>query len=94
MDLKFLTTSQVVEITYEGRLRRFQIAAVSAENNTSPDDEKLVRSLQDLSLALRPSIWIVSWDTLVTVIADTKKVDIENKVRESFHFCAYILNSI
>lgn len=70
VDLKYVTARQVVEVTYEGRTLRFQIARVSALADDSADDSDITQSLQELSLKPSAVLWTISWDTLVTIVDD------------------------
>ncbi|EPS95567.1 hypothetical protein FOMPIDRAFT_1043545 [Fomitopsis schrenkii] len=67
VDQKYLTPTQIVEVSYEGRSRRFAVAAVKAEGDDIQDDD-LAASLAALSVTdkeLHPRIWTVDWNVTV-----------------------------
>lgn len=65
-DLKYVTSKQVIELVYESKRRRFGIAAISSSNS---DDLETQLSDCHLSTGL-PKIWLVNWDTTVTILED------------------------
>lgn len=66
VDQKYLTPTQIVEVSYEGRSRWFAVAAVTAEGNDSQED--LAAGLAALSVSdkkLHPCLWTVDWNVTV-----------------------------
>lgn len=67
--LKYLTSTQTLDVTYEGAIRRFKVVSVSTsveKEEESTDD--LAQELQKLDINPSTSLWTVGWDTLVTII--------------------------
>ncbi|EKM47994.1 uncharacterized protein PHACADRAFT_214999, partial [Phanerochaete carnosa HHB-10118-sp] len=76
VDLKYITHSQLVEVVYEGRNRRFAVQSVSrAINNGQNDLNELATNLNELALDSKPKLWTVGWDTFVTIYDDSKGPD-------------------
>lgn len=68
MDIKFVTPTQTVEVTYEGQKRRFSVGHVSTKKDQSDGRvEHLTADLQGLSMHTRLHLWIVGWDTEVVL---------------------------
>ncbi|KAF8531969.1 AAA family ATPase [Gautieria morchelliformis] len=70
VDLKYLTPYQVVEVPYEGRLRRFKV--IAATSSSAKVVSSLAQGITQLSLSASDtagmqSVWAVGWDTVVTV---------------------------
>jgi hypothetical protein len=70
VDLKYLTPYQVVEVPYEGRLRRFKVIAATSSSEKAVSS--LAQGITQLSLSASDtarmlSVWAVGWDTVVTV---------------------------
>ena len=69
VDLTLITSTQTLDLVYEGQTRRFCLSSVSAAPDAD-EDHALAESIGSLSLADGPSkIWSVGWET--TVILDT-----------------------
>ncbi|KDQ26146.1 hypothetical protein PLEOSDRAFT_1094203 [Pleurotus ostreatus PC15] len=60
VDLKYLTSKQVIEVRYEGQLRRFSIASIASDKKT---DAPLEDAFTTLSVTPSPNLWTASWDT-------------------------------
>jgi len=93
VDLKYITASQIVSVSYEGVHRRFSISSLlpmggnQAENDqdksvTPPTDDRLVQELGGLTIdgsspqprrRGRPDIWLVDWDTAVSIVPPKPK---------------------
>ncbi|KAI6110568.1 AAA-domain-containing protein [Pisolithus croceorrhizus] len=71
--LKFLLTSQVVEVLYEGRSRKFSVEAVSAKPSTVDVICALSDDVERLSVGSQ-LLWLTGWDTTVH-ISDVEKTD-------------------
>ncbi|KAF8549749.1 AAA family ATPase [Imleria badia] len=76
--LKFITSSQIVEVLYEGQFRRFSIDSISVR---PPGTGDLVGSLTEevklMSFHSQPLLWTTGWDTSVRVL--------ENETRDYPH---------
>ncbi|KAL0960482.1 hypothetical protein HGRIS_005523 [Hohenbuehelia grisea] len=73
VDLKYLTSTQVLEARYEGHLRTFRVASVISK--TQAEDRSILGLEQDfdaLSVNASPQLWIASWDSKVTILEDGK----------------------
>ena len=66
VDQKYLTPTQIVEVSYEGRSRRFVASSVSEEGDDSRVDD-LTGALSALSLSREapPRLWTVDWNVTV-----------------------------
>ena len=80
--LKFITSSQIVAVSYEGRPWRFFIDSISVR---PPGTGDLVSSITEevklLSVQSHPRLWTVGWDTTVSILQNhTDQVDYPHKV--------------
>lgn len=81
VDLKYLTSTQVIEVVYEGKTRRFELHSVSTQHSDAPDSvAALAADLDNLGLHSTPQLWTVGWDSFVTVV-DNGKEPTEEKVK-------------
>lgn len=85
VDLKYLSPTQILEVLYEGKTRRFELHSVSPlaydqDNSVT----SLAQSLQSLDLAAPPQIWTVGWDCFVTILDDNQEID-NDKVMQFLH---------
>ncbi|KAF7422262.1 AAA+-type ATPase [Pleurotus ostreatus] len=69
VDLKYLTSKQVIEVRYEGQLRRFSIASIASDKKT---DAPLEDAFTTLSVTPSPNLWTASWDTQVILLESDK----------------------
>ncbi|KAJ3811060.1 P-loop containing nucleoside triphosphate hydrolase protein [Lentinula aff. lateritia] len=71
VDIKYLTSTQTLEVMYEGRPRRYCVISVATTNTTtSPletDIDEVSERFGSLGWKSQPCIWTVSWDTVVTI---------------------------
>ncbi|THU88442.1 AAA family ATPase [Dendrothele bispora CBS 962.96] len=70
VDLKYLTPTQTIQVTYEGVPRRFIVSSVSS-GKTSGDPESvddLVTNFESLQVKPATSLWTASWDSSVTIV--------------------------
>lgn len=70
VDLKYLTPHQIVEISYEGKPRRFELKAAftSAEDSVSSLENGIAQITLGGSEGKRTqSVWTVGWDSVVTI---------------------------
>ena len=69
MDLKYITSTQTLEVLFEGKTRRFELQSVSTrfeEEGNSID--ALAHDLDALGLDAKPHVWTVGWDSTVVVV--------------------------
>ena len=68
VDLKYVLSTQVVQIQYEGRMHLFSVATVSPRRQNARDpDSDISESLGALSTNDIPRLYIVDWDTAVAI---------------------------
>ncbi|KIJ99982.1 hypothetical protein K443DRAFT_679575 [Laccaria amethystina LaAM-08-1] len=74
VDLKYINNSQVLEVLYEGRKRRFSVISVHPRT-LSPDIKgrtgDLAHDLNSLSISAPTQLWSITWDTAVVITKDT-----------------------
>ncbi|KAF9234685.1 P-loop containing nucleoside triphosphate hydrolase protein [Melanogaster broomeanus] len=64
--LKFLTPSQIIEVPYEGRPRRFCVDFVLARPlGTGDSVRSITKDVKFLSINPQTTLWTVGWDTFV-----------------------------
>jgi len=68
VDLKYVLSTQVVQVQYEGRMRLFSVAAVSTrKQNTKDPDSDMSASVGALTMDVIARLYIVDWDTAVAI---------------------------
>lgn len=68
VDLKYVLSTQVVQVQYEGRMRLFSVATVSTrKQNTRDPDSDISESLAALTVNVIPRLYVVDWDTAVAI---------------------------
>ena len=67
VDLKYVLSTQVVQVQYEGRMRLFSVATVSTKRNTGDPDSDISESLGVLTLNVFARLYIVDWDTAIAI---------------------------
>jgi hypothetical protein len=67
VDLKYVLSTQVVQVQYEGRMRLFSVATVSTKRNTGDPDSDIMESLGTLTMNVIPRLYIVDWDTAIAI---------------------------
>jgi hypothetical protein len=68
VDLKYVLSTQVVQVQYEGRMRLFSVSTVSTrKQNTRDPDSDISESLSALTMNVIPRLYIVDWDTAVAI---------------------------
>jgi AAA family ATPase len=74
-----MTSSQILEVVYEGMTRRFTISRVS-QNSTNAESRSanLADDLQAMSIRSSSQLWTVGWDAIVS-IAETS-IQVTNPV--------------
>ncbi|KAG7097206.1 hypothetical protein E1B28_004577 [Marasmius oreades] len=77
VNLKYITTSQTIEVVYEGRPRRFTLVSASSSENDVVVD--LATRLEKLNIASPHGarVWTIGWDSTVK-IADNDRSEEEN----------------
>jgi AAA family ATPase len=77
VDLKFITSRQVIELSYEGITRQFTIHSIrprDSEEHSQTGD--LSHSINALSISPQPlQLWKVDWDCTVSILEDQIQVD-------------------
>lgn len=69
VNLKYLTHTQVIEVTYEGHARRFSVVAVSAAKaNAVNQVDDLTDGLKSLDIHMKPQVWTVGWESAVRIL--------------------------
>ncbi|KAG8910536.1 AAA+-type ATPase [Tulasnella sp. 417] len=79
VDHRYITSSQVVQLTYEGRTREFRVRQVRPSSLDSSTGE-LESSLSSLSLdsaETRLQVWCVDWDTQVSIKEQDQKEQLD-----------------
>ncbi|KAJ7645471.1 AAA family ATPase [Mycena polygramma] len=66
VDLKYVTSAQALEVTYEQEIRRFVVTLPPPQQ-----PETLEHKLDALSFAPAPQVWTVGWDTSVVLLGHT-----------------------
>ncbi|KAF8208825.1 AAA family ATPase [Mycena galopus ATCC 62051] len=76
VDLRYVTSAQTIEVTYEQEIRRFVVTPPSRHL------ENLETKFDALALGPASQVWIVGWDTSVVLAgnADDEEVDIHTSV--------------
>ncbi len=68
VDLKYVLSTQVVRIEYEGRMHLFSVTTVSTKKqNARTPDSDISESLGTLSMNDIARLYIVDWDTAVAI---------------------------
>ena len=66
--LKYVLSTQVVQVQYEGRMRLFSVATISTRRqNTKDPDSDISENLGALTMNTIASLYIVDWDTAVAI---------------------------
>jgi hypothetical protein len=68
VDLKYVLSTQVVQVQYEGRIRLFSVDTVSTrKQNTKDPDSDISNTLGALTINVIPRLYIVDWDTTIEI---------------------------
>lgn len=70
MDLKYVTSEQILEVTYEQEIRRFVVTSPPSQQ-----PENLEAKFDALALAPTIQILTVGWDTSVVLVGGADEVD-------------------
>lgn len=77
VNLKYIISTQIVEVPYEGEVRRFSIESVSAHHSApSGSVSTITRDLNSLAIQVKPSLWTVGWDTIISILEDVADNDV------------------
>ncbi|KAG0701900.1 P-loop containing nucleoside triphosphate hydrolase protein [Suillus ampliporus] len=77
IDLKYILSTQVVEVPYQGEIRRFSIESVSAHRSALGGSVSTITcDLNSLAIRVRPSLWKAGWDTIVSILEDVADNDV------------------
>ncbi|TFK38925.1 P-loop containing nucleoside triphosphate hydrolase protein [Crucibulum laeve] len=80
VDFKYVTNSQILEIQYEGKTRRFSVVSIAKKGVPAKEiEDDLARGLNALSMSPQSQLWSVNWDLTVSVIGSGS--DLEDSVR-------------
>ncbi|KAJ7134465.1 AAA-domain-containing protein [Mycena epipterygia] len=77
VDLKYVTSTQTVEVMYEQQIRRF-VATIPSQQSS----ENLESKFDALSLAAPRQVWTVGWDTSMVLVGNTDDVDARTSLPE------------
>ncbi|KAG2127049.1 P-loop containing nucleoside triphosphate hydrolase protein [Suillus cothurnatus] len=86
INLKYIVSTQIIEVPYQGEIRTFSIDSVSSHHSASNGSmNTITRGLHSLAIQVKPSLWTAGWDTIVSILEDvadngvdlTQKSDIE-----------------
>ncbi|TFK68443.1 AAA-domain-containing protein [Pluteus cervinus] len=92
VDLKYLTSSQVLEILYEGQTRRFVVVSVSATRDVPETPNTLVRDFDELSINPYRGVWYATWDTLVVLLKGEQGSEINPSKKNVEHLAHTSIN--
>ncbi|KAJ3769376.1 AAA family ATPase [Lentinula raphanica] len=67
VDIKYVTSSQTLQVIYEGKPRRYSVTAIGAAPLSTTSIDDLSQSLEALEVESRPSIWTVGWDAVIQI---------------------------
>ncbi|KAH7913370.1 P-loop containing nucleoside triphosphate hydrolase protein [Hygrophoropsis aurantiaca] len=84
VSLKYIVATQIIELLYEGQLRKFSIESIVPQQSADSVGS-LTNEIQALSIQPSNSLWTAGWDTTVSILdgevdehsEDTHKRDIE-----------------
>ena len=68
VDLRYITSKQVIELIYEGQPRCFSIGAITGKGE-SDIDESILQGISALSIDAPacPQLWKVDWDCVISL---------------------------
>ncbi|PFH51085.1 hypothetical protein AMATHDRAFT_143374 [Amanita thiersii Skay4041] len=73
VELKYITSSQVLEVSFEGAQRRFCVSSIKPKNtidDLSHDMNNLV-----IDATSQPTLWSIDWDTSVTILSPKPEIE-------------------
>jgi AAA family ATPase len=93
VDLKYVLSTQIVQIEYEGRMHIFSVTTVSTKKqNARAPDSDISESLGALSMNDVARLYIVDWDTAVAIednvqVPESKSPSVNDLL--SLHFSVF-----
>lgn len=77
INLKYILSTQIIEVSYQGEIRTFSIDSVSAHRTASSGSVNTIsRDLNSLAIQAKPSLWTAGWDTIVSILEDVVDNDV------------------
>lgn len=74
VDLKYITSRQVIELSYEGKIRQFTVHSIRPYDLEDKGD--LSRAIDALSIASQThQLWKVDWDCTVSILENHAQTD-------------------
>jgi len=70
VDLKYITSSQIIEIVYEGEPHRLSVASISPRSSADGSKKSIADGFQALSIHAPSQLWQVGWDSTVSITDD------------------------
>lgn len=68
MAIKYVLSTQIVRVEYEGKERSFSVVSVTEETQRRRDQASDISdSLRALNLSDVPSLYILDWETTITI---------------------------
>ncbi|OSX57094.1 hypothetical protein POSPLADRAFT_1061796 [Postia placenta MAD-698-R-SB12] len=85
VDLKYLTPTQTLDVTYEGQDRRFRLSSVytSISEAEATNENELADGLRNLTMSTSPQLWIANWDTVVQLVDAESKDQSPDTTRQA-----------
>ena len=77
MDLKYITIGQCLDLTYEGKQRRFTVTNVLHQKGSSETIGNVIDGVQSLSIKPCASLFIANWDTDVKIV-DAEQIELKD----------------
>ncbi|KAF7365302.1 AAA family ATPase [Mycena venus] len=77
VDLKYVTSAQVLEVPYEQETRRFVVTP-----SPSQQIENLEAKFDALALAPARQVWTVGWDTSIILVGNTNEIENHSSLPE------------
>lgn len=72
VDLKYITSWQIIELNYQGQRRRLAVQSISGKDDKPTANDSLSQKIDNLSINSSNQLWLANWDCAVTVITDDK----------------------
>lgn len=86
VNLKYITSNQVLEAQYEGTARRFAVANIASTRPLDDEISDITKEVEELSVNSTPKLWTVGWDVSVSIVE--KKHPVPLKVVPSVDYLA------
>jgi len=76
VNLKYILSTQIVEVPYEGEVRKFSVESVSAHHSALTGSvSTITRDLNSLAIQVNPTLWTVGWDTVISILEEVADND-------------------